>query len=70
MSNVDEALQDEEKVSATLTDEVTELTGELREVRIKTLEECRQICIETGADDAGEEIAQIIYALDQPAFQA
>jgi len=60
MSNVDEALQDEEKVSATLTDEAVELTGEVREVRRKTLEECRQICIATGGGDAGDQIAQLI----------
>jgi hypothetical protein len=49
---VNEALQVEEKVNATLTDEAVQLSGKVHEIRLKTLEECWQICIETGGGDA------------------
>jgi hypothetical protein len=47
-----------------------EIEQKLREVRLATLRECKEVCDANDDDASGSEIAGMIYALEHPDFRA
>jgi hypothetical protein len=47
-----------------------EIEQKLREVKLATLRECKEICLANDENDSASEIAGMIYMLEHPDFRA